>query len=111
MDSKLDKQLIIGRFFAALYRLKGERKFRGIQTFCHAHDINRRNLYKLEHNIETNDGIFNPAWLTYLVRDHDVSAHWLLTGEGSFYRAESGQKAQNQRKNDDLFSQVLDYQP
>lgn len=93
-----EKYLIIGRFFAALYKLKGERKIRGIQTFCHAHDINRRNLYKLEHDIEGRDGSFNPAWLTYLVRDHSISAHWLLTGEGSFYSPETEEKTQNQRK-------------
>ena len=98
MNSEKERILIIGRFFAALYRLKGERKFRGIQTFCHAHDINRRNLYKLEHDIEGKVGSFNPAWLTFLVRDHDVSPRWLLTGEGEFYDPNSGEKTQNQRK-------------
>lgn len=98
MDSNTVRLLIIGRFFAALYRLKGERKFRGIQTFCHAHNINRRNLYKLERDIEGRYGSFNPAWLTFLVIDHGVSARWLLTGEGEFYEPETGEKTQNQRK-------------
>lgn len=98
MDSNTVRLLIIGRFFAALYRLKGERKFRGIQTFCHAHNINRRNLYKLERDIEGRYGSFNPAWLTFLVIEHGVSSRWLLTGEGEFYEPETGEKTQNQRK-------------
>jgi hypothetical protein len=52
----------------------------------------------LEHDIEGKVGSFNPAWLTFLVRDHGVSPRWLLTGEGEFYEPNSVEKTQNQRK-------------
>ena len=32
--------------------------------------------------------IFQPAWLTYLVEDYGVSAQWLLTGVGEFYKGD-----------------------
>lgn len=31
--------------------------------------------------------IFQVAWLAYLVCDYGVSADWLLTGAGPFYRS------------------------
>lgn len=30
--------------------------------------------------------IFQAAWLAYLVKDYKVSAEWLLTGQGNFYK-------------------------
>ena len=100
IETPVETLLTIARFFAALHRLKDEGKYRGVQTFCTRHNINRRNLYVLEHDIENRSGIFEVAWLTYLIRDHAVSAHWLLTGEGDFYTqkaSEISKKAQNQR--------------
>lgn len=35
--------------------------------------------------------IFQPAWLTYLVEEYGVSAQWLLTGKGEFYRKTKGE--------------------
>ena len=75
-----DSQKIIGRFFQALYYLKGQHIIRGKQTFTAKFDINRWNLNTLEKDM-TRD-IFQPAWLTYLVEEYDVSAEWLLTGRG-----------------------------
>lgn len=86
--------LIIVRFFAALHRVKKDKKVRGVQTFCHAHNINRRNLYTLEHDIKAHSKMFDVSWLAFLVIDHDVNPRWLLTGEGTFY----DEKTQNQRK-------------
>ena len=103
-NTPIDTLLIITRFFAALHRLKDERKLKGIQTFCRAHGINRRNMYTLEHNVEGHSGIFDAAWLAYIVRDHNVSSHWLLTGEGEFYNPEMEEKTQNQRN---LFDGVV----
>lgn len=79
-----DSQQIVGRFFEALYYLKEQRIIRGKQTFTRMYGINRWNMLTLEKD-HTRD-IFQPAWLTYLVNDFGVSAHWLLTGRGKMMR-------------------------
>lgn len=78
-----ESRIIIGRFFDALAQLKSDKRIGGKTPFAEKYNINRRNLYKLEKNYEKD--IFQVAWLSYLVRDYNVSAVWLLTGEGSFY--------------------------
>lgn len=75
-----DSQKIVQRFFDALYYLKSERVIRGKATFTKAYGIDRWNLNRLEKNPSSD--IFQPAWLTYLVRDYNISARWLLTGRG-----------------------------
>ena len=79
-----DSQTIVKRFFAALYRLKEDKKIRGKQTFTRKYCINRWNMNTLEKEPERD--IFQAAWLAYLVRDYGVSPMWLLTGEGDFYQ-------------------------
>ena len=79
-----ESQAIVKRFFAALYRLKDDKKIRGKQTFTREYDINRWNLNTLEKEPERD--IFQVAWLSFLVRDSGVSAMWLLTGFGDFYQ-------------------------
>ena len=81
-----DSQRVIRRFFEAIQRLKAEKKIRGKQTFTREHNINRWNMNSLEK--EPSRDIFQAAWLTYLVDDYGISAHWLLTGRGSFYKEE-----------------------
>lgn len=78
-----ESQKIIGRFFDALAQLKSDKRIGGKTPFAEKYNINRRNLYKLEKSYEKD--IFQVSWLSYLVRDYNVSAMWLLTGEGSFY--------------------------
>ena len=78
-----DSQRIVERFFDALRRLKEDKVIRGKKTFTERYNINRWNLNTLEK--EPSRDIFQPAWLTYLVRDYNVSPKWLLTGEGDFY--------------------------
>ena len=78
-----DSQKIVARFFEALDRLKMEHKIRGKQTFTREFGINRWNLNTLEKDHSRD--IFQPAWLSYLVKRYDVSAQWLLTGEGDFF--------------------------
>lgn len=75
-----DSQEVVNRFFKALDMLKVTKKIRGKQTFANAYGINRRNLWFIEKNPQS-DG-FQAAWLTYMVRDFNVSAKWLLTGKG-----------------------------
>lgn len=79
-----DSVKIVERFFLALETLKADRLIRGVATFTKKYGINRRNLYILRH--ETSRDIFQVAWLAYLVNDYGVSADWLLTGAGPFYR-------------------------
>ncbi len=76
-----DSQQIIRRFFEALYYLKEHKVIRGKQTFTKRYGINRWNMNTLEKEPERD--IFQPAWLTYLVRDYGVNPVWLLTGDGA----------------------------
>lgn len=84
-----ESQQIVKRFFAALYRLKDDKKIRGKQTFTREYGINRWNLNSLEKDPERD--IFQVAWLSFLVRDFDVSPMWLLTGVGDFYRTKKAE--------------------
>ena len=84
-----ESQAIVMRFFAALYRLKDDRKIRGKQTFTREYGIDRWNLNKLEK--EPDRDIFQVAWLSFLVRDYDVSPMWLLTGFGDFYQTKKAE--------------------
>lgn len=83
MQSK-ESQEVISRFFEALARLKADRVIRGKQTFTARYGINRWNMNTLQKDLSRD--IIQVAWLTYLVRDYDVSPMWLLTGYGEFYR-------------------------
>ncbi len=78
-----DSQKIITRFFDALAQLKSDKRIGGKTPFAERYNINRRNMYQLEKNVEKD--IFQVSWLSYLVNDYGVSAEWLLTGEGAFY--------------------------
>lgn len=75
-----DSQVIVLRFFEALEVLKERKMIRGKQTFTRRYDINRWNMNTLQKHPDSD--IFQPAWLTYLVRDYGISATWLLTGIG-----------------------------
>ena len=78
-----DGQKIIERFFQTLDFLKEAKVIRGKQTFTREYGINRWNMNTLEKNLSSD--IFQSAWLTYLVKDYGISAHWLLTGEGNMF--------------------------
>lgn len=78
-----DSQIIVARFFEALARLKDEKIIRGKKSFTDRYNINRWNMNTLAAD-HTRD-IFQPAWLSYLVRDFHVSPTWLLVGQGDFF--------------------------
>lgn len=94
MSQTADSQIIVRRFFEALYRLKADKKIRGKQTFTREYGINRWNMNTLEKEPERD--IFQTAWLYYLVRDFGVSPMWLLTGRGDFYQEK--QRAEKPRR-------------
>lgn len=79
-------QVIVERFFRALYLLKEAKKIRGKKTFSHKYNINHWNLLTLEKDLSSN--MFQPVWLYYLVRDYNVSAEWLITGNGEVFKSE-----------------------
>lgn len=78
-----ESQIVIRRFFQALYALKDAGRIRGKKTFTDKYGINRWNFNTLEKDLSRD--IFQTAWLTYLVRDYGVSASWLLTGRGGIF--------------------------
>lgn len=88
MDTTAEETQIIARFFGVLELLKEKRIIRGINTFTERYGINRRNLYKLKQ--EPSRKLFDTIWLKHLVADYDVSAMWLLTGEGDIFIEENG---------------------
>ena len=79
-----ESQIIVKRFFEALDTIIEAGVLRGRRTFTERYGINRWNLYTLKENPERD--IFQPGWLTPLVKDFHVSARWILTGEGDFYQ-------------------------
>ena len=88
MDTTAEETQIIARFFGVLELLKEKRIIRGVNTFTERYGINRRNLYKLKQ--EPSRKLFDTIWLKHLVTDYDVSAMWLLTGEGDIFIEENG---------------------
>jgi hypothetical protein len=84
-------QKIVARFFEAIYDLKEKKIIRGKQTFTRRYGINNRNFWLLEQ--DKSRDILQLAWIAHLVTDYDVSAEWLLTGQGEMYTKEPPAKA------------------
>ena len=72
------------RFFQALDNLKTIKAIRGIQTFAREHNIDRRTMYNIKTNPQTQR--IKTEWLHYIVTDFNISAEWLLTGRGSMFK-------------------------
>lgn len=75
---------ITQRFFEVLDMLKAQKRIRGMQTFTREYGENYWNFHTCR-----KDGLrIKQEWLTYLVRDFDVSPTWLLTGRGGMFTKE-----------------------
>ena len=75
---------ITGRFFEALEMIKSQKRIRGMKTFVDLYGENQRNFWVIRKEGKR----IKQEWLTYLVRDFDVSALWLLTGKGKMFTKE-----------------------
>lgn len=82
MHTQIDQQ-VVGRFYEALDALKERKDIRGIQTFCSAYNIDKRNFYRQRK--EPHVQILHFDWLVPLVTEYGISSLWLLTGLGKMF--------------------------
>ena len=78
------------RFYKAIVALIEQKALRGRQTYCRLYDIDKRNFYSQEKDLQ--EAKLKLYWLVPLVQHYGISAHWLLTGEGRMF------ETVNQRK-------------
>lgn len=73
------------RFFDVVQELtEGKRLPGGLSGYCGAYDIDRRHYYTQRSN--PSKGYFEVAWILPLIKHFNVSAEWLLFGEGQKYK-------------------------
>ena len=80
-----DSEMIVRRFFEALDSIIAQKAVKNVHRFALRYGINEGNLYKLR--MDNSRRILDPEWLAFLVRDYQVNARWLLTGQGKMFRA------------------------
>lgn len=81
-----EKPKMVARFFECIEHLKQTGRISGRADFCNRYNINRRNLWKLERNPQSD--IFKAEWLAILAIDFGISADWLVTGRGEMDAAQ-----------------------
>jgi hypothetical protein len=82
------------RFFEALDLLISTGQTGGLQTFCKEHDLNRVKYSNIRTELRkpaseakpTNYKVIDLDALTYLCKDYNVSADWLLLGKGTMFK-------------------------
>lgn len=77
-----DSQEVVKRFFEVINFLKKTKSINKTDLVF-KYGINHRNFWYVENN--PNSGMFQVAWLTYMVKEYGVSAEWLLTGSGEMF--------------------------
>lgn len=75
---------IVQRFYQAFDSLKQMKIIKNTKNFSERYNINRGNFITVSKNPTSK--MFNPCWLSYLVKDYNVSAEWLLTGIGNMLK-------------------------
>jgi transcriptional regulator with XRE-family HTH domain len=77
-------QEIQDRFFEAMNELIAQEKI-SMRYFCRKYDLNRIKYLRLKAG---NRGykVIDIDALTYLSKDYNVSAEWLLTGDGNMFK-------------------------
>ncbi len=75
---------ITKRFFQALEALSQMKKMRGLKSFSTKYGLNYWNLRTLRNEPEKR--LLKVSYLYYLVTDYNISAQWLLTGEGEMLK-------------------------
>lgn len=71
------------RFYKAIVALIERKALKGRQTYCRLYDIDKRNFYAQEKDLQ--DAKLKLYWLVPLVTVYGISAHWLLTGAGRMF--------------------------
>ena len=80
------------RFFDALDLLIESGQIKGLQSFCSDYDLHRpkysniRTAIRNPQNPGTGYKLIDIDALSYLVKDYNVSADWLLSGQGGIFR-------------------------
>lgn len=75
---------ITKRFFKAIEILTEAKHLRGLQTFTNLYNLNRRNIQHIKESPENT--VLKPETLVLLVKHHNVSPMWLLTGKGTVFQ-------------------------
>lgn len=86
MNPKVNMQ-ISERFYSALDAVIAKGDIAGISTFCNLYDIDRRNLYTYRKNMDKYH--VSVLWIYPLIKYHDVSAEWLITGYGRMFKSQN----------------------
>jgi hypothetical protein len=72
------------RFFTFIQDLANEKRLPGgVAGYCETYGIDRRHFYAQKNNLHK--GNFEIAWTLPLIKHFQVSAKWLLFGEGTKY--------------------------
>lgn len=75
---------IINRFYQAIGELVAMKRIRGKKTFADLYGINHGNFARVSTNPQSD--MFQISWLSYIVKDFNVSPEWLLTGRGKMFK-------------------------
>lgn len=75
---------ITNRFFKAIEILVENGYMRGLQTFTRRYNLNRRNIQHIKGS--PSNTVLKPELLANLVTDFNISAYWLLTGNGPVFQ-------------------------